>query len=280
MLYNSKLSNFKEKLSIIQESRSNFLEQANLGYVLCTKTLGNLRKIIETQGLKTSEEEIYFFKSIKVEPMKYLIYYTEVRSCELRMPKAGKVQQLKYLNLQIKKVNTFFSRHAELLLYMENGHTHFDDYYFTRGHMEQTALIKSYPYYKDPLFNTSHDEIRARIKGLDLYVAYLKKKKENIEETRNKNVLKKGFGKLSWTGSYTAFVEMAYGCQAMGFFNNGNAGIIEIIEELGDFLNIDRGNPSRTYNEMKARKGSQIKFFEDTGQKLRRKMDDEDGLDK
>ncbi|WP_394331380.1 RteC domain-containing protein [Pseudotamlana agarivorans] len=38
-----------------------------------------------------------FFKSVKPHPMQFLIYYNELRSCELRMPKLGIESQLKYL---------------------------------------------------------------------------------------------------------------------------------------------------------------------------------------
>lgn len=97
MLYESILSNFNEKLNEIQLTNSNFLDQANLGYIICTKTLGFLRKTIEKNSFKNLKKEIHFFKNVKVEPMQYLIYYTEVRSCELSMPKIGSLHQMGFL---------------------------------------------------------------------------------------------------------------------------------------------------------------------------------------
>lgn len=190
MFYKSILSNFNEKLSEIQKIDDS-LDQANMGYVLCTKTLDNLLKTIVGNGFENKDSEVFFFKYVKVEPMSYLIFYTEVRSFELRMPKIGTGHQLKYLERQIEKVNTFFSRHTEFLLYMENEYTHFDEHYFTKEHLDNTPLVKSYPYYRDPLFNTSYDEIWARIKGLALYIHYLKKKKEELENIKNNDALKK-----------------------------------------------------------------------------------------
>lgn len=251
------------------------LELSNLSILSCKNVLNIMSKYISNTCFIDVQDEIYFFKYIKVEPMCYLIYNIEVRSSELRLPKIGKEEQLKFLNFQIKKVNTFFDRHTEFQLYMEQGYTHFDEHYFTRKHLGKTHTVKSYPYYKDPLFNTSHDEIWARIKGLEHYVNYLKKKRGQLEKGGNN----KKNSELKWTGTYAAFVEMIYGCQAMGYFNDGNIDIKKVIGALGDFLNVNRGNSSRTYYEIKARKGSRTKFFDETGQKLLRKMDDEDGIE-
>ena len=106
-------------------------------------------------------------------------------------------------------------------------------------------------------------------------VNYINKRRSKIEN-RITDFIE---NKLIWTGTYAGFIEFVYGCQAMGYFNNGNAETSKIVEILGDFLGIEKGNPSRTYNEIKYRKSSRIKFFEETGQKLLRKMEDEDGLD-
>ncbi len=276
MCYSSILSGFNNQLNELQKTNQNFLNQANLGYVLCTKTLSLLRKTVEDHGFKDSEKEIHFFKNIKMEPMRYLIYYSEVRSCELRLPKIGVKQQKGFITGQIKKVNTFFGKNIDFLLYMEQSLTHFDKLYFTRKNVDNGLLVKSYPYFKDSVFNTSHDGVWAKIRGMGLFISYLKIKKEELDN----NKVEKCFSDIIWTGSYSAFVEMIYGCQAMGYFNNGNISTNQIIEVFSDFLSIKKGNSSRTYNEIKARKGNRIKFFDETGKKLLDKMDEEDGLDK
>lgn len=279
MFYQSTLSEFNRQLYEIQNENTDYLDQANLGCEMCTRTLDILRKEVIEKGFKTKEREIHFFKHIKIEPMRYLIYYTEIRSCELRIPKTGKKYQLKYLEKQNEKVNSFLERHTEFLLYMKQGFSHLDEHYFTRKHLGSMPIVKSYPYYKDTMFNTSYDEILARINGLALYVKYLNTKKEDLELIKKIDPSKKETNNITWTGSYSAFVEMMYGCHAMGYFNNGNTSINQIIEMFGDFLNVKKGNSSRTYYEIKGRKGSRIKFFEEAGQKLLDKMEEEDGLD-
>ena len=119
----------------------------------------------------------------------------------------------------------------------------------------------------------------AQFKAYGLAVVYLKDKLKRLNSSKNGKTINTKSPELFWTGSYAAFVELAYGLQTMGYFNNGNADIKRVIKGLGSFLQVTDGNHSRTYNELKSRKGSQIKFFEETGKKLLQKMDDEDGLD-
>ncbi|GMN11568.1 hypothetical protein MTsPCn9_25540 [Croceitalea sp. MTPC9] len=274
MFYVNIINEFNEKIEELEGKTTTQLIKADEGIRISSWALDEFKAHVMNNGFATVKDEIIFFKSIKCQPMKYLIHYTEIRSCELRLPKSDVNRQLSYLTKQTKKVNQFFGRHTEFLLYMEQGYSHFDEHYFTRENLNNNAIVKSYPYYKDSIFNTSHDEIWARIKGLAMYANYLKKKK-NMLTHKSQQV---GFDKLKWTGSYASFVEMVYGLKIMGYINQGNVDIKTIIEVLGEILNVPRGNHSRTYNELKARKNSRVKFFEEAAEKLRKKMDDEDGL--
>ena len=274
MFYEEILSNFYDGLNTIKNNTSKLLEEANQSCVLSSLTLNQLKKHVRRKGFENRQSEIHFFKFIKVIPMKYLIYYTEMRSCELQIPKIGKTHQIEFIKQKIEKVNSFFWKHTEFLIYLEEGYSHFDKHYFTRKYLNHSPTVKSYPYYKDPTFNTSHDGILARIRGMALFSKYLKNKKielKGIIELKNQS-------NLRWTGSYAAFIEMIYGCDAMSYFNDGNIKISTIIEELGDFLNVPKGNSSRTYNELKNRKHSRIKFFDEASQKLLDKMSKEDGI--
>ncbi|PIB29661.1 hypothetical protein BFP77_05825 [Maribacter sp. 4U21] len=273
MFYANIINEFNEKIAEFEEATTTELVKANECIKISSWALDTFKAHVTSNGFETLKDEISFFKGIKCQPMKYLIHYTEIRSCELRLPKSDVNQQLSYLAKQTKKVNQFFGRHTEFLLYMEQGYSHFDEHYFTRENLNNNAVVKSYPYYKDSIFNTSHDEIWARIKGLAMYANYLKKRKNILSH----KLQELGLDKLKWTGSYASFVEMAYGLKIMGCINQGNVDIKTIIEVLGEMLDVPRGNHSRTYSELKARKGSRIKFFEEAGKKLREKMDDEDG---
>ena len=275
MLYEELLKSFNEALEDIHLRISTPLEEANLIIALCTLSLVKFQKAVEKNGFQNIDREIHFFKSVKAIPMHYLIYYTELRSCELNMPKGGNLVQIQFLENLEREVNVFFNKHKEFLVYLKLKHTILDKYYYTRKYLNKLPPIKTYPYYKNPSFNTSHDILLARIRAFELFSKYIDQRKLKIAHNINDFIEKQ----LIWSGTYAGFIEFVYGCQAMGYFNNGNAETSKIVEILGGFLGIDKGNPSRTYNEIKARKGSRIKFFEETGQKLLHKMEDEDSLD-
>ena len=281
MQFHEVLSIFNEKFKEIQLNAIHLSNEANEMIGLCNTTLNDLRKIVSNKGFKSGDSEIRFFKEVKVIPMQYLIFYTEVRSCEFRIPKIGIRRQLQFLEEQMDKVNRFFGRHTEFLIYIDQGYHHFDKFYFTRKYLNDAPLIiKSYPYYKDSLFNTSHDGVLARIRAYGLFANYLKEKKHGLENMNHKLTSEERKSEINWTGSYAAFVELLYGCDAMGYFNKGNIAIGKVVEELGEFLNVPKGNYSRTYNELKNRRHSQIKFFEEAGQKLLDKMDRKDSITK
>ncbi|MBW8244844.1 RteC domain-containing protein [Muricauda oceani] len=273
MFYASIINKFNDKIAKLENSAQEQLKKADIGIGIAAWALDIFKESVSKTGFESIEEEIAFFKAIKCQPMKYLILYTEIRSCEARMPKLDLKLQLSFLDKQTKKVNQFFTKHTEFIIYMNQGYTHLDEYYFTRKNQNKNAIVKSYPYYKDSIFNTSHDELWARIKGFNMYANYIKKKKEFL-----KNCEGGKSSKLIWTGSYAAFVELIYGLQEMGTINNGNEKIKKVIEVLGDYLQVPRGNHSRTYSELKARKGTQVKFLEEATKKLRQKMADEDDV--
>ncbi|WP_298344268.1 RteC domain-containing protein [uncultured Algibacter sp.] len=272
MLYEELLKSFNEKLKDIHLRISSPMEEANQVIALCTLSLAKFQRAVENNGFKDMDMEINFFKSVKVIPMQYLIYYSELRSCELSIPSGSSNMQIQFLEKREQEVNSFFHQHKEFLVYIKQGHTLLDKYYYSRKYIDKIQPIQTYPYYKDPNFNTSHDVLLARIRGFELFEKFIYQRKLKIERRMNDFIDKE----IIWTGTYAGFIEFVYGCQAMGYFNNGNKETIKIVEALGQFLGIEGGNPSRTYNEIKFRKNSRIKFFEETGLRLLQKMEDED----
>lgn len=77
------------------------------------------------------------FKNIKPFPMSYLIYFTEIRTCELSIPKVGKTHKIRYLEKEVKKVNKFFARNNDFVHYMEQDYGYLDHQFFA----ETTGII-------------------------------------------------------------------------------------------------------------------------------------------
>ena len=81
-------------------------------------------------------------------------------------------------------------------------------------------------------------------------------------EKRN---IEKNSREIIWSGSYAALVEMLYGCLEIGYFSNSNVALHKLVDTFCEFLDIKKGNPTLTYQDLKARKCFQIKFFEEAG---------------
>ncbi len=271
--------NFIEELEQIELSNTNIIRKANLSIALCRKILLEFKKEIIRKGFGSIKEEVEFFKKTKQVPLIKLIYYSELRSFEMQFPKANISAQRKFIKKKLNKLNRFFLYNMDFGQYIVSGQTNLDEYYFTRKYFDAFPITSSKFYLQDPEFSTARGMLLGKFKAYGSLTIYLQKRLSNKRENNTENpLLSNGKMNLKWTGSYAAFIEMIYGCDAMDYFNNGNIEINTIIQELGSLLNVPIGNSSRTYNEIKNRKQSRIKFYEETGQKLLEKMNKEDGI--
>ena len=83
---------------------------------------------------------------------------------------------------------------------------------------------------------------------------------------------------IIWTGKKVALIELIYALFIDGAFNNGNADLNEIVKALEIAFQIDLGNFSRTFSEIKARKMNRIKYLDILIEKLSSKMDESDDI--
>ena len=127
------MKNSIKNIKSIINTEENHLKKATDGINLCNETLSDLKEIVEQNDFETIPSEIDFFKNIKPLPMSYLIYFTEVRSCELRKPKAGTSYQIEFFEKEMRKINKFFYRNVDFVNYMEQGYTYIDHQFFTRN---------------------------------------------------------------------------------------------------------------------------------------------------
>ncbi|WP_281682136.1 RteC domain-containing protein [Zunongwangia profunda] len=253
------------------------LKKADTGIELCNLTLSRLKELIEKEDFENVPDEIDFFKNIKPCPMSYLIYFTEVRSCELRKPKAGDNFQLRFFEKELRKINKFFHKNNDFVHYMEQGHVYMDHQLFTRNHRNNYPFTPMINYYQYPEFSTSHDMLWSKVQAMYRFIHYIR---ESIQEfqTANKGIFKEKRHKIViWSGSKTALVELIYALYATGDLNHGIADLSTITSSFEDCFNIKLENFYKTYSEIKARKGNRTKYLQNLILNLEEKMarDDE-----
>ena len=279
MLYREMLSGFDKKLKEIQGLSSSPMGEAMAGIEICNTTLLDLRIAVGKHGFKNIDVEIDFFKNVKSRPLRFLVHYTEVRSCEMKMPKWGLRAKLEFIELEIDRINTFFGHHPDFRLYMENGAVENDKRYFTRKHLNDFPLTTSYGYFKDPLFNTSHDGLWAMIKGLALYGNYLTGLNAKLNDASNEasGLPEKKDPPFRFTMSPTAAVEFIYAFKELRAFDHGNFDIKPFTDYFGEVFGIEIKDPYGLFAQIANRKTNRAKYVQMLLDAFQNSLDRRDG---
>lgn len=277
MLYDEILARFRREFGELKTNASNFKTEIKECYRLCNRTLNQMRKAVVEHGFKGEDEEIQFFKEIKVEPMSFLMYYAEVSSYMANSPKNHELDGLKYIKKQITRVDDFLTKHIEFLIYMESRDTHLDPYYFTREYLRNNMNMHRYPYLKDEEFDTDKDYLLAKIRGWGMYVAYLKREQNTMLNGLNGNGSVPSENKLTFTGTPAQRVELCCALEAAGIFNNGTATLTEIARGMKPILGGNEYEVYKKRNEIKNRKDRTI-FMDLLKRALINRFDQDDAL--
>ncbi len=275
-MFKNTIESFNDTCNTILGASETMLTKASNGILACNKTLAELKEIVDKKDFNTVPEEIDFFKNIKPIPMSLLIYFTEVRSCELRMPKAGNTYKIQFLQKELRKINKFFHRNADFVHYMEQGYSYLDHQFFTRNHRNNFPFTPMTDYYQFPEFSTSQDMLWAKVKAMYRFIHYIRQALKRLKVHDSDIFEERRHKVLVWTGPKTALTELIYALFSNGAINHGAADINTITDSFEDFFNIKLENVYKTYSEIKARKSSKTKFLEELTLNLQQKIARED----
>lgn len=276
MLYDTLLEEFQEALGIRQLTTPDFQTEIAECHALCTETLTQLRTTVIQEGFESTMEEIRFFRDIKVVPMSYLIYYTEVSSYLINRPKNDRDRQLEYVRMQVARVDQFLDKQTEFLIYYRMEQHHLDAYYFTREHLQQHTIMHRYPYLKDKEFDTDKGFVLAKIQGWGMYVSYLQNEQRRLEygvEPKTRGERKK----LRYTDNPIEAAELIYTLVAAESFNHGDVKISDVVRAFSDIMGLDPKTIYRKLNDIKNRKDKVI-YLDKLKAKFLRWLDDQDAL--
>ena len=271
------LQELYDELTLIKKQNSDIIEESNLSIVACRRVLSQMSSAISSTCFINEIDEINFFKKVKLQPLSQLIYYSEIRSLEVRYPKAGQQEQKKYLERKIKKANKFFDYNIEFVQYVKDKKTLFDALYFTRKNYNSLNITDTKTYYRASEFSTSHDILLAKVKGFELFINYLENRLYNLENPTKvnlHNIHKKS--RLKWTSSKVALTELIYALHSCGAVNSGAADIREIATMAEKIFNVKLGDYYRTFLELRSRKVNQTKFIDKLKESLIQRMEESD----
>lgn len=261
-------------LDEIKIQNGNIIESAYLSIKACRKLLSAYKKEIIKTKFKTVQDEINFFKNTKQVPLIKLIYFSEIHSFEIQLPKGDTDAQLKSIKKKINKINRFFLYNIDFGRYVNSGATHFDKEYYTRDYLESFHITTSKFYFQDPEFCTPRDMLLGKYKAYDYLVTYLDEKKDRVRNGLNgKHKSIKPMEKIDWPFSNTDYVELLYALCSKGLGKQNNQGIMQVSKKLEQLFNIEPKDIYKTFQDIKNRKKSRTLFLDELSTSLLIEMD-------
>ena len=183
--------------------------------------------------------------------------------------------QIKYLQQQIDKLQTFFNENLEFYNYYRRGAMSMDEQYFVRGNRDLRMPLESFHFLIDDQFSTCQDGTVATIMAYDMLIVYLRKEVDdlnnNMEPTKNTPMEKPS--KLFWTGSKTDLIELLYALHTRKSINGGTVDIKEMASHFEYFYNVDLGNYYHTFIDIRSRKTSRTRFLDRLIEMLNQRME-------
>jgi hypothetical protein len=275
MKYQKLLSEFEGQLETLESGDGDILFKAEKGIALVEKCIRKLQKQIVGQDFETQADEIYFFKHVKPQIFSKLIYYIRLFSIESKRPRGKDVAQVKYLQQQIDKLQTFFNDNLEFYNYYRRGAMSMDEQYFVRGNRDLRMPLESFHFLIDDEFSTCQDGTVATIMAYDMLIVYLRKEVDdlnnNMEPTKNTPMEKPS--KLFWTGGKTELIELLYALHTSKCINGGTVDIKELASHFEYFYNVDLGNYYHTFIDIRSRKSSRTRFLDRLIELLNQRME-------
>lgn len=266
-----------EQLSFINLELDDSISKSEKSVEISIKACNNLKKQFLKEKTISSEKEIDFFKNIKPKFTSLYIYHNAVFKIETKMPHGGDRITKKYLHKELKKLKRYFDNNLDFYNYHRTGSSFLDFKYFVRGNLDVKLRLDSFYFEADHNFSTSHDFKIAKILAHDLVQVYIETKilKMGKMEFKEKSQLEPK-GKIKWTGSKVALIELLYAFHTKGVFNNGAAELKEIASYLEETFHIDLGQYRRTFLEIRDRKSDKTKFINSLVEELMKRMEETD----
>ena len=282
MDYENLIAEFEKNLDSVQAQKEDILYAAEAGITQAERYLKRLRKEVVKKGFHTPKEEIHFFKHVKPRFFSKLIYYAKLFNIESKRPRGSVKSQIKYLNNEIKRLQSYFNENREFYHYYRRGSTTLDMLYFLRRNSDLKSATISLQFFFDEQFSTCQDSTVSTILAFDMLIDYLRAEIERLETTfkkrtnPNPNTIVMNKPTLSWTGSKTELIELIYALQSSGVINGGTADLKELSSMFEQVFNIDLGNYYHRFVEIRARKGDKTKFLNRLVEVLNNRIEDSD----
>ncbi|RKE47168.1 RteC domain-containing protein [Sphingobacterium detergens] len=249
------LSELTSALQEIAVTSENKLQQAERSFNAAEMAISKLREFIADYTFKSVEEEIRFFKEIKPEFQKELIYNEEVLFIESNCPISPEEPRKVFIDRALNRIQAYFEKHNYIYNYCRSGQTTFDTLFFVRLPKPIPLTPVSFSDI-DPEFSNPHSYKVAKLKALEELREYIRNEKVQKIEPRqepDKTIAGSKRNRI-FTGPKAAIEEILQGMLAKGWINYGDYAAQQLFHDFESFFNVKLSDPSRSLIGMAIRK--------------------------
>ncbi len=253
-------TNSSEEITLEQSEK---FKQITLEYYL------RLQDFTSTYKFQSEQEEIQYFKYYKPQIVSELIFYYKVSKMLKRIPLSSKKSKKKYINRELKKIESFYDSNIELINYYRSENTHFDTIYFLRKNISTDIIPVSRLLDTDKNHTTNGSYIIARLltniklnQFLEKEIVKLNERKKIVKKSKTPN------SEIYWTAPKVALIEVLYALFSEGAINNGEIDIKKMVKEFEIFFNVRLNDPYRSFAEIKQRKKAPAQFIDSLKNRL------------
>lgn len=243
------------ELQKIAISAENQLQLAEQSFYVVERAMAKLKEFITAYAFKGIGEEIKFFKDIKPEFQKELIFFEEVLYMELGKPVGSEKAVRRYFQGLLNRIQSDFEKSKYLYNYCLSGETIYDSQYFIREPIQIPLLPISFSEF-DSTFSTPYSYKLAKLQAMVKLRSHIKACLKSSGELRESSVPNKGRPRRRrvWTGPKAALKELILGMDAKGWVSHGEGGIKQLVTDFEEFFGTDLGNIYRELLGMALRK--------------------------
>lgn len=267
------LDEMHRELSQLALNTTHELQRTEQSFQIAESAMQQLKAFMKDYEFQSIQEEILFFKEIKPQFQREMIYYCELMYIDANKPVGSRKCMIKYYHQVMEQIQAFFGRNHLLYTYYRMGRADQDELLYVRE-TDCVPLIPDYSLDFDSSFTTINSSKLGKIMAFERVCEYLTQTIQALEY--GVRVIPEQKSKHLWTESKAALIELAYALHSRGAVNNGKCDVKAIINSLEQLFNVEVGNFYRTFQSMRIRKKNRTSFLDNLKLSLEKRMDETD----
>lgn len=263
------------RIATIDLNGKNIVADSRAAIQFLKEKLNEMKSFLLSHPFENESEEILFFKHQKPMLLGRLIYFYKIYKIESHRPSCNDLAEEYYMKRQ-EELKLFFDRHVGFYQYYRSGATYRDDHYFLRGNQEVSCETETYDFQDEPEFSTGYDRLVARIIATEMLYAHHTTRRRTLSQPKENELSSVLLKEYCWTDKKAAAVELIYALHNAGSINNGQLGIIELVNLFETVFHIDLSNVYHTFKAIRERKINRTVYLDFMKERLLKRLEDDD----